>query len=88
LSEQPEDVRKALRVIYRTRPVPAHAVCVHPRVPEPVREAVREAFIRMGREPRGRRLLAGVPMTVPGVAELADYQSLQRLGLERFYERP
>ncbi|MEI6557700.1 MAG: phosphate/phosphite/phosphonate ABC transporter substrate-binding protein [Rhodospirillaceae bacterium] len=78
-------VRGALRVIYTTREMPAHAVAAHPRVPEAVRERLRRALLTLAETPEGRTLLARVPMKRPVAAASSDYQVMADWGLERFW---
>jgi len=84
LDQQPAEVREALRVIYRTREVPAHPFTVHPRVPEAVRASVREALLELGETEQGRALLAQIPIDSVGRADTEDYRSLAEMGLEQF----
>lgn len=85
LAQQPPEVRNALRVIHRTREFPAHPFVAHSRVPAQDREKIRAAFLQLGREEAGRRLLARIPIRRIGPAAAAEYRPLLELGLERFY---
>lgn len=67
---------------------PPHPVAVHPRVDGAVRERVRRAFIALGEIESGRRLLAAVPITRIGPAEVSDYEPLRAMRLGTFYEEP
>ncbi len=87
LQNQSEEVREALRVLYRTRKVVPHPFAAHPRVPKAVRDKVREALLAMGRTEAGRQLLARIPIKKVGPASMADYRPLGKMGLERFYQR-
>lgn len=88
LAEQDEAVRRALRVIYTTRDIPSHPVSAHPRVPAPVREAVRKALLDMAATPAGRALLDEIPMAQPVAATLDDYQPMRKWGLEKYWVDP
>jgi phosphonate transport system substrate-binding protein len=85
LQEQAEPVRETLKVIYVTRPIPSHPVISHPRVPPPVVEKVRRAFIEMAATPGGLELLAKVPMNQPVAASLREYTPMMKWGLENFW---
>lgn len=83
--EQKESVKAQLRVVHTTRPIPAHPVAAHPRVPAAVREAVRQAFLAMATSPEGAALLKEVPMTHLLPASNRDYEPLRELGLGEFF---
>jgi len=87
LQEQPAAVRDALRVIYETPQVAPHPVAAHPRVPGAVQEQLAAAFLQLGETTKGRELLAGIPVKTVGRATLADYESLRKMGLEKYYEQ-
>lgn len=86
LSQQKPEIRDALRMLYRTGPVPSHPFSAHPRVPRGVSGVVGDALLAMGAEEQGRRLLAKVPIERIGVASMEDYRELADLGLGRFFE--
>lgn len=85
LEDQPDAVRKQLRIIFRTVGVASHPVIAHKRLSRAVREQVRAAFIAMGETSAGRALLLRVPFDRVGQATAEDYLSLKRMGLEKFY---
>jgi phosphonate transport system substrate-binding protein len=84
LAEQDERVRDSLKVLHRTRGVPSHPIAGHQRVPVKVREQVRQAFLEMSADPRGRVLLAEVPMREAVAANAEDYQVLKTLKLDSY----
>jgi phosphonate transport system substrate-binding protein len=84
LSRQPEDIKKEIRVLYRTKSVAPHPLVAHPRVPEKVREIVLEAFTFLNSTLKGDALLKEVPLIKIGPALLKDYLPLSTLNLERF----
>jgi len=86
LAEMQPAIRDQLRVLYRTADVTAHPVSAHPRVPAAVRKQVQDAFLRLGETPQGKALLATIPYKQVGVANLADYEPIRRMGLHRFTE--
>jgi phosphonate transport system substrate-binding protein len=73
LDAQEPAIRKALRVIHRTREAPSHPIAVHPRVPAADQEKVRNAFLALGESARGRALLARVPIKQIGATTLEDF---------------
>jgi len=88
LGRQSSDILNSLKVIHRTTDVAPHPLAVHPRVPEKVRRAVKEALIAMGSSEQGRKTLSRIPMKKIGVASMGDYEPLTNMGLERFYVKP
>ncbi|MBI3563451.1 MAG: phosphate/phosphite/phosphonate ABC transporter substrate-binding protein [Gammaproteobacteria bacterium] len=82
-----DDLEFQLRVLYRTREIAPHPLCVHPRVPKKVRDAVVQALLDLGQSPQGQRLLAAIPIQSIGPATLDDYAPLRELGLEKFVQR-
>ena len=87
LDAQPPEIRDQLIVLFKTTSVDPHPVAIHPRVGIPTRDAVRRAFIDMGGDASGAKLLAAVPMTRVVAASLDDYRRLQRWGLQSYYVR-
>lgn len=78
------EVRDQLRVLYETPPAYPHLLVAHPRVPQKVRQALQEAFIKLATSVEGARLLEGIHMRTPVRASYANYQPLEKLGLERY----
>lgn len=85
LAEQDAAVRGALRILYTTRPMPSHPVSAHPRVPKPVREAVRQAFFDLAATPAGHALFAEVPMAQPVATSIKDYNVMLDWRLDRYW---
>ncbi len=88
LNQQKPIYRDHLKVIHETQKVAPHPLAVLPSVPEAVREAVRQALLEMGSDDKDRSLLAQVPIKQIGIADMADYQPLLEMGLQRFYQAP
>ena len=88
LAAQAPELQKKLRVIYETPGVAPHPLAYHPRVPEEVVAKVKAAVIEMAKSEEGKKLLAGIPMTNPGPATKEDYQPLDDLKLDEFYQAP
>jgi phosphonate transport system substrate-binding protein len=86
LRRQPLEYIKALRIIYTTQGFAPHPLAVHPRVPEPVVTAVKNALLSLGETQAGKTLLEKIPIKQIGVASMQDYLPLKDLNLERFYQ--
>ena len=84
LDQQSPEIRERLRVIYTTREMPTLPFVAHPRVPEAVRQRVRDALLKLGKTPEGQVLLGKVPIKDAGIATPADYEVLRRMRLERY----
>jgi phosphonate transport system substrate-binding protein len=84
LAEQAPRVKDTLKVLHQTSEVPSHPVAAHKRVPEAVRERVRQAFLDMSASEPGRKLLAEVPMQTAVAARIEDYEALRALNLEKY----
>ncbi len=78
------EMRDQLRIIYQTRKIPPHPIIAHPRVPEAHRLRIQKAFLELAATPEGARLLARVPMQRPITANVADYDIITTLNLEKF----
>lgn len=85
LNREPEDIRAQLRVLYKTPSLAVHPLSAHPRVPTKDRQAIQTAILRLGADPVHQELLRGVQLAQPVIADyLKDYQSLEKLGLEKY----
>lgn len=84
LQAQPANIRDALRIIYKTPEVAPHPAAVHPRVPDSTRDKVREAFLQLGSTPGGQKLLSGIPVKQIGLATMEDYETLDKIGLDKY----
>lgn len=81
-NEESPQVRKHLRILYRTPPMASHPLSAHPRVPPAVRRAVQEAVLKMAQDEAGRKLLAEVQLYKPVIADYQrDYAPLEKLQL-------
>ena len=85
LQREPDHVRDALAVIYRTPDVAPHALSAHPRTGADQRACVASTLTQATKDTQRARLMAEVQMPAPISADyLRDYQPLERLQLERF----
>jgi len=80
LNRQKKEIKDRLRVLYETKRVSPHPFAAHPRVPKKVREAVRNAFLKIN-----QKLLVKVPFKKIGSSNLKDHQELATWGLEKLY---
>lgn len=85
LSQQPDNIRDQLRILYKTTKVPPHPISVHPRVDNTIQEKVRAAFLQLGSTEAGINLLKKIPMKKIGSASMDDYDPLKKMGLEKYY---
>ena len=82
--ELPE-IRQQLRVLYETPGYTAHPIATHPSVPAAVREKFSQAFLQLGRDEAGRKLLEGVDIPTPQAVTYAkNYKVLESLQLDKF----
>lgn len=89
LSQEPESLRNALRVLMETPGAPPHPLSAHPRVPESVRKLVTEAMLAMTGDAIGQAQLKAIDMPSPMRADYArDYQPLEKMGLEKYVVKP
>lgn len=81
---EPEDTRAQLRTMVRSREIPSHPLCAHPRVPEAVRETVRRAVLALAETEEGEKLLKQVRISGPTSADYdRDYKSLEGMEVKR-----
>lgn len=78
----PTDLRRQLRVLWRSPPQPAHAFAAHPRVPAAVVRRLRAAMVAMHADPEGRALLATMSMARLVAARDRDWDPVRRLDLK------
>lgn len=88
LDRQKASFRDALKIIHTTKKVAPHPFSVLPVVPDEVKKAVTEAFIKLGQNKADASLLAKIPIKQVGAASLDDYLPLKKMGLERFFVAP
>lgn len=88
LAEQSAAIQGQLRTLFKTRDFPSHPIAAHPRVPEALREQVRQAFLDLSATPDGKRLLGEIPMSNAVAASLRDYQVFRALDLDAYWVPP
>lgn len=87
LSQQPDEIKNQLRVLYKTIEVPPHPFSSHPRVDKNDIEKIAGAFIELGQSRDGKMLLDKIPIRRVGPASLSEYNMLKEMGLAEFYVR-
>lgn len=84
LETEPEDIRLQLRTLVRSREIPSHPLCAHPRVPAIVQDAVRKAVLSLAGTEEGEKLLEQVRIPEPTAADYdRDYKSLEGMEVKR-----
>jgi len=86
-NRQNDLIKDRLNIILKTEAVSPHPIAAHPRVPEEVVQAVKQALLQLGKTEKGRNILSKVPMKKIGEAEISDYAELKSMKLERFYKK-
>ncbi len=84
LAQETPELQAQLRVLYETPSVYPHPIATHPRVPAQVREALRQAFLKLGANPAFASRLLAIQIPKPVEASFKDYAPLEKLGLEKF----
>lgn len=88
LTQERDEVRQGLRVLYETPGVAPHPLSVHPRVPVALRQSITEALLDLAGRPDGQALLRAVEIEGLLRADHArDYAPLEAFGLERYVVR-
>ena len=85
LNLQRENIKGSLRVLHRTPKVSPHPIAAHPRVPLIAREKIKKVLLQLGENSIGQSLLAKIPIKKIGLANIADYKTLEKFNLEKFY---
>ncbi len=84
LEHETPELQAQLRVLYETPSTYPHPVTAHPRVPTQAREALLQAFLKLGANPAFAEQLKAIQISTPAKADFKDYAPLEKLGLERF----
>jgi phosphonate transport system substrate-binding protein len=85
LAQEPASLRTALRVLYTTPEMAAHAVAAHPRVPSEAREKVRRGLIALNGDAAGRKLLQDAELGGALSADFTrDYLPIARLRIDAY----
>jgi phosphonate transport system substrate-binding protein len=85
LERESPRLREQLRVLHQTPGYAPHPFVTHPRVAPQLREAVTQAFLRLGQDPQDSKLLDAIQIPNPVRADYArDFAPLESLHLDRF----
>lgn len=88
LERESPNVREQLRVLHETPGYAPHPFVAHPRVSPQTREAVIQAFLKLGQNEQGMQLLNAIQIPDPIRASYArDFAPLESLQLDRFVSR-
>lgn len=80
LEKQTQDVQEQIRTLLKTREIPSHPLCAHPRVPSAFIKEVTETLLTIARTPEGADLMKRSRMPKPTAADYArDYKSLESI---------
>lgn len=80
--QQPHDIQDQLRILYETKKVNAHPLVINKKVSAKIKEDIRKAFLEIGQE--NPELTDKIPMKNPVKTSMQDYQTLKKMGLEKF----
>ena len=75
-------VRDPLRVLWQTRAYTPHAFALHPRVPGATGQALRQALLGLGGDPRGRAVPDGLGFKGFDAAQDSDWDDVRALGID------
>lgn len=86
-NDEPEELRRQLRVVFETPSVPSHPLIAHPRVPAELQAKITQTILHFRDDENGRALLKAVRMAKPTAVDFdADYGVLSGLHLEEFVD--
>jgi len=80
LNEQPDYIKKTLRIIYTSRDIFPHAFVAHRDVPASSKDAVQRVWFELWLE--NPELFSGIPMKSPEVPNVKDYETLEKWIIE------
>lgn len=83
LLKESQDVRGQLRTLVKSRDIPSHPLCAHPRVPEVIRETVSKAVLAIDKTQEGKALMNQVRIPSPTIADYErDYKPLEEIDVK------
>ena len=82
LRKQKPALQSKLNILYKTTPVPAHPLAIHPRVDAFVSGEIQRHWLQM--ESYNPGIYDGIPMKGAITSSIKDYHILRELGLESF----
>lgn len=79
MEQLPSDVRSQLRILLETQKIKPHPISAHKRIAGKLREKVREAMIKVGRDSSAKAMMAVIGMPSPVRADYnSDYRPLEK----------
>jgi phosphonate transport system substrate-binding protein len=84
LHQQPENIKKQLRIIFKTPKAPSHPIAVHPRVTAAQRTAMEKALLGLNANSEGLKLLRAIGMNSLIRTDFSEYKPLENLRLEQY----
>ena len=85
LTREAAGVSSQLRVLYTTKPTASHPLCVSPKIPEKSVMKIRDAILKMGKNPEFKSMLNEIQIPNPVVADYkTEYLPLKKLKLENY----
>jgi phosphonate transport system substrate-binding protein len=89
LLREPEALQGQLKVLFESNGYRAHPFSAHPRVPAPLQESVRKAFIAYASTEAGKTVMNKAQMPQPVAVDYGrDYLPLEQMKIESFVEAP
>ena len=88
LNNTPKEIRDELRIIWRSDGYTPHAIATHPRVSEPTRQRLREAFDTLQKDDSFVLLLQTLNFQTFEEAENQDWDSIKNLGISGQLAKP
>lgn len=83
LNKEAPDVLRQIRTILETQDIPSHPVAAHPRVPQPVQEAVRKAILSLDSTSADAKLLREVWLASPVTTTYEDYCEFEEIDVKK-----
>lgn len=85
LSNQPDNLKNNLRVLYKLPAVAPHPLAAHPRVSNEIRHKIINSILNMTKDKAGKALLAALHFSQPKITNYKrDYYPLESLDLEKY----
>ncbi len=85
LQREREEIKAQLRILYITPGSAPHPFSANKKIPKEIQNLIKEAFLKIAKDPKNRILLNGIQIPEPLVADYKkDYLPLERLGLEKY----
>lgn len=84
IAREPKEVRQQLRTLRKSGDIASHPLCAHPRVPEAVQDAVKQAVLALSSSPDGEEILKQVWLSTATAADYQkDYNQLEGIDVKK-----